>query len=179
MSNRSLKAVAVFATAAVALSACAGMDREAKFSSHDVAWSKKPGENTIVGTAKVASSGQARTCASLPVRLAPDSDYTRERVALLYGDTKEAFVDAKQAARAREKSGAAVTPAYEKAVKASTCDGSGRFVFKNLPDGAYYVMAPVVWRGKLGEVSEGGFFMQRITVAGGETRRITLAANTP
>jgi hypothetical protein len=38
-------------------------------------------------------------------------------------------------------------------------------------------MAPVVWRGKLGEVSEGGFFMQRVTVSGGETKRVALAAN--
>jgi hypothetical protein len=36
-------------------------------------------------------------------------------------------------------------------------------------------MAPVVWRNKLGEVTEGGFFMQRITVSGGETKRIAMA----
>src|SRR5262249_13409658 len=115
------------------------------------------------------------TCAALPVRLAPDSSYTRERVERLYGDNDAAFVDAREAKEARAQAGGGATSAYESSLKAATCDAGGRFVFKNLPDGTYYVMAPVVWRGKLGEVSEGGFFMQRVTVAGGETRRIAMA----
>lgn len=176
MHTRTPKAFACLA-AAVALAACESLSGNAdRFDANEIAWSTKQGGNTIVGTASLATDGgKARTCASLPVRLAPDSNYTRERVELLYGDTDEAFVDAKEAARARARSGARVTPAYEKALKASVCDARGRFVFKNLPDGAYYVMAPVVWRGKLGEVSEGGFFMQRVAVSGGETKRVALA----
>ncbi len=166
------------AAAAMMLSACATAPSPpvAHFDPASVAWAKKPGPNAIAGIARVeAENGKLRTCASLPVRLAPDSSYTRERVERLYGDSDAAFVDAERAQRVRAQPGASVTKAYEKSLKASVCDANGRFVFKNLPDGTYYVMAPVVWRNKIGEVTEGGFFMQRITVRRGETKRIAMA----
>jgi hypothetical protein len=150
---------------------------EATFDPKEVAWSKQRGANAIVGTAQLkADDGATRSCASLSVRLAPDSSYTRERVELLYGDADAAYVSATEAKRVRAQPGADVKAAYEKSLKAATCDAKGRFTFKNLPDGTYYVMAPVVWRGKIGEVSEGGFFMQRVTVEGGETARLAMNA---
>jgi hypothetical protein len=165
----------------LAVAACAGAtspppSASARFDPSSVAWSKRTGANVIAGVARLeADNGKLRTCASLPVRLAPDSPYTRDRVERLYGDADAAFVEAREAQRARAEAGGGVTKAYEKSLKASVCDAQGRFAFKNLPDGTYYVMAPVVWRNKLGEVSEGGFFMQRVTVAGGETARIAMA----
>ena len=178
-----IKPLATIAAIAIAtaLAACETMPSSGRwdaprFNPSSVAWSKRTGGNVITGVARLeAENGKLRTCASLPVRLAPDSAYTRERVQLLYGDADAAFVDAQEAQRARAQPGAQVTRAYESTLKAATCDATGRFVFKDLPDGTYYVMAPVVWRGKLGEVSEGGFFMQRVTVQGGETARVALA----
>lgn len=164
---------------AVLLAACEttplSSRNDPSFDPTDVAWSKQRGANTIVGTAQLkAGDGVTRSCASLSVRLAPDSSYTRERVELLYGDADAAYVSATEAKRARAQPGANVKAAYEKSLKAATCDAKGRFTFKNLPDGTYYVMAPVVWRGKIGEVSEGGFFMRRVTVEGGETARLAM-----
>jgi hypothetical protein len=148
------------------------------FDPGDVAWARQRGDNTIVGTAQLrAGDGVSRSCAALSVRLAPDSSYTRDRVERLYGDADSAFVTATEAKQARAEAGGEVAKAYEKSLKAARCDAHGRFAFENLPDGTYYVMAPVVWKGKLGEVSEGGFFMQRVTVEGGETVR--LAMNEP
>ncbi len=159
------------------LSACATAPApSARFDPVAIAWSKKAGANAIAGVAQLETGdGRLKTCASLPVRLAPDSSYTRKRVQLLYGDAGAGFVDAQQAHRIRARPGATVTKAYEKSLKASVCDSKGRFAFRNLPDGTYYVMAPVVWRSTRGEVTEGGFFMERITVHGGETRRIAMA----
>ena len=159
-----------------ALTACAiDEDRHAKFDPSDVTWSKAHGRNTIAGVAALGvDSGKTRTCASLPVRLAPDSDYTRQRISNLYGDENRGFVNARHAQQLRAK--AATDTRYERSLKASVCDRQGHFAFRNLPDGTYYVLAPVVWKNKLGEVAEGGFFMQRVTVTGGETKRITLAA---
>ena len=159
-----------------ALAACALNDeRSGKFDPSDVGWSKALGRNTIAGVAALGGdNGKMRTCASLSVRLAPDSDYTRQHITKLYGDDDEAFVDARRAKRLR--AGTAVNNRYERALKTSVCDRQGHFAFRNLPDGAYYVLAPVVWKNKLGEVAEGGFFMQRVTVSGGETKSITLAA---
>lgn len=173
-SNGRLAAILVCA----ALTACAiGEGKRAKFDPDDVDWSKGQGANTIAGVAKLgAEGGKARTCASLPVRLAPDSSYTRQRISKLYGDRDEAFVDARRAQALRAKPDGAVDNRYERSLKASVCDKQGRFAFRNLPDGAYYVLAPVVWKNKLGEVAEGGFFMKRVTVRGGETKQVTLAS---
>lgn len=178
MSNASaFQKITLSALAATSmLSACA-LQRPATtpFNPANIAWSRQAGPNAIAGVAQLETGdGKLKTCASLPVRLAPDSTYTRKRVELLYGDTDSGFVDAQEAHRVRAKPGATATKAYERSLKAAVCDQQGRFAFRNLPDGTYYVMAPVVWRNKQGEVKEGGFFMQRITIGGGETRRITM-----
>jgi len=169
------KRVGAMTVVAAMLAACALEQGDgSRFDASEVTWSKAPGRNIIAGAATLGTeSGKVRTCASLPVRLAPDSDYTRARIARLYGDDDEAFVDARSARRLRER--AQVDKQYERSLKSSVCDAQGRFAFRNLPDGTYYVLAPVVWKNKLGEVANGGFFMQRVTVAGGETRRLTLA----
>lgn len=158
--------------------ACALTEREVSttktFDPSDVTWSQGQGPNTITGIARVSTGGKPRTCASLPVRLAPDSDYTRKRIAGLYGDDDEGFVDARSAQRLRAQQD--VDKRYEISLKTAVCDASGNFAFRNLPDGTYYVLAPVVWKNKLGEVAEGGFYMQRVTVTGGETKSVTLAS---
>ena len=170
----SSRIVALFLCAT--LGACAvGEERHAKFDPSDVNWSKAQGGNTIAGVARLGvDNGKTRTCASLPVRLAPDSDYTRARMSTLYGDDDQGFVNARRAQQLRSQTKG--DSRYEHALKASVCDKQGRFAFRNLPDGTYYVLAPVVWKNKLGEVAEGGFFMQRVTVAGGQTKNVTLAS---
>jgi hypothetical protein len=176
MRRSRLPAATAVALAAV-LAACESIPprSSADLDPRDLDWAYERGNNTIVGVAQMkAGDGVSRTCAALPVRLAPDTSYTRERVQLLYGDADHAFVTAAEAKRARAQPGADVSPNYERSLKAVKCDARGRFTFKDLPDGTYYVMAPVVWRGKLGEVSEGGFFMQRVTVEGGETARLAM-----
>jgi hypothetical protein len=179
--RRSNLLAATAASLAVALAACETTYESPRarsgFDPSDVAWAGKRGDNTIIGTAQLrAGDGVSRSCAALSVRLAPDSSYTRDRVERLYGDAESSFVTATEAKEARAQAGADAGKAYEKSLKAARCDAQGRFAFKNLPDGTYYVMAPVVWRGKLGEVSEGGFFMQRVTVEGGETARLAMNA---
>ena len=69
--------------AAMMLSACATAPSSpiAHFDPASVAWAQKRGPNAIAGVARLeAENGKVRTCASLPVRLAPDSSYTRKRV---------------------------------------------------------------------------------------------------
>ena len=115
-------------TASIALSACAetinaNRDRSANrggFDPQAVAWSKKPGANTIAGTAELTAQGQTKTCAGLEVRLVPDARYTRERIAMLYGTATEGFVDADEARRVQERPGAVVDPAYARSHKVAT-----------------------------------------------------------
>ena len=170
---------AVALIGAMVLAACAIDHRTGatKFDRRDVSSLKSSGGNVISGTARLTAAGnKTRTCASLPVRLAPDTNYTRDRISRLYGYGDEGFVDARRAKDLRARQVASIDKNYERSLMASVCDRQGRFTFRNLPDGTYFLLAPVVWRDNLGAVTEGGFFMQRIKVTGGETRRVVLAS---
>lgn len=173
--------LAVTLIAAIAISGCASApvphrehDADAlRFDPDAVAWSKKSGTNAILGTAELTTEiGQNKTCAGLEVRLVPDAHYTRERVAMLYGTTSEGFVEASEARRIQQTSDAVVDPAYANSHKVAMCDRKGRFAFAKLADGTYYVLAPVIWQKSSATSTHGGFLMQRVTVSGGETRRL-------
>ena len=186
-SHIQLRIFALAMTAAVALSACGSTmvsrsdrDRDRDhFDPRAVAWSQQSGTNTVAGTAELTMrGGQTKTCAGLEVRLVPDAPYTRDRVAMLYGTTDDGFVDAAEARRVQERSNAVVDPAYKRSHKVATCDGKGHFAFTNLADGSYYVLAPVVWRKADTQGTEGGFLMQRVNVAGGQTKRLHMTPQT-
>ena len=163
--------------AAVVLTGCAtASPPPAAFDPSAVAWSTQVGANTLAGVARLETiDGKVRTCAKLPVRLAPDSPYARERIQRLYGDGDMGYVSAREADRARMQAGPKVDEAYEMSLKTAVCDARGRFVFKYLADGTYYLLAPVVWKRKHAKENEGGFFMQRVTIGGGEGLRVTLS----
>lgn len=182
VSHDQSRTLAVIAAVSLSLAACADTinlhsERQRDRSGFDpqaVAWSKKPGNNAITGTAELTLRGQSKTCAGLEVRLVPDARYTRERVAMLYGTATEGFVDAEAARRVQERPGAVVDPAYARSHKVDTCDAKGRFAFNGLADGTYYVLAPVVWRKAGATTTDGGFLMERVNVKGGETKRLQL-----
>ncbi len=168
-------------TLALSLGACETMpmtrgssDHSAdRFDARAVAWSNKSGRNTIIGTASLtAVSGETKTCAGLEVRLVPSAPYTRTRIAALYGTTDEGFVTAVEARRVQGRTDAAVDPAYKNSHKVTKCDAGGRFAFADLASGTYYVLAPVVWRTRTVAGTDGGFLMQRVRVANGETKTI-------
>src|SRR5437868_5212174 len=107
VSRAQAQSLALAITASIALCGCAetisslrfDRDRDSSrdrdgFDAQAVAWSKKPGKNSISGTAELMLRGKTKTCAGLEVRLVPDARYTRERIALLYGTATEGFVDA-------------------------------------------------------------------------------------
>ena len=180
VSREQAQTLALAIATSIALSACAETInfRQERVRNRDgfdpqaVAWSKRPGTNTIAGTAELFARGQTKTCARLEVRLVPDARYTRERVAMLYGTATEGFVDAAKARSVQERPGAAVDPAYARSHKVATCDAKGQFAFTQIADGTYYVLAPVVWHKAGTQTTDGGFLMQRVNVKGGETKRL-------
>jgi len=150
-----------------------------RFDPQAVAWSTKAGTNSIVGTAELTTNaGRLKTCAGLEVRLVPDARYTRNRIDALYGTTNEGFVEAAEARRIQQRSEAIVDPAYARSHKVATCDSKGHFAFSRLADGSYYVLAPVVWRSAGASTNDGGFLMQQVTVAGGETKHLHMTPTT-
>jgi hypothetical protein len=74
-----------------------------------------------------------------------------------------------------------VSARYAVAAETTRCDGQGYFVFRNVPDGTYYVTANIFWRTP-GSPFPGDWLerelMQRVEVAGGQAREVHLRFDT-
>lgn len=156
--------------------AAAPVSVEAAFDPAEVAWFAEPGANTIRGNALLRTvGGDVVTCAGLPANLVPVSGYAAERFRLMYGaGAQSGFL----AASSRFEF-ASIDPEYERQTRTIRCDSEGNFTFASLPDGEYFVTALVTWQvpGRWRVMTrEGGYLMQRLRVAGGETREIVLTA---
>jgi hypothetical protein len=71
----------------------------------------------------------------------------------------------------------ALTPpsaAFLKARRQTVADAEGRFTFKNLPAGKYYVRTEVTWYGGYPSTLQGGLVGIPVEIADGEVREIVL-----
>ncbi len=161
---------AMLSIAAVAtLAACApapgpGMiTGPAPFVPSDFAWSAQSGSASIDGRIAFRMDGQAFACTG-SVGLTPDTPYTRQRFQTLYGSTDSAAVPE---AVVRARTVADPNADYRSFVRSTTCQ-DGRFRFEGLPDGGWFIIAPV---------SAGGdrtVLMQYIRTRQGTTATVTL-----
>ena len=146
---------------------------QSRFDPAEVAWFSGRGSNTISGSAILRSySGTIKTCAALPVVLFPVSAYGRERMRHLYGSETEGY---NPQAGGHPADFVPDDPRYQTTAKTGRCDAHGRFVFANLPNGDYYLVATVTWRERPLGIDEGGSLMLRVKVADGDTRDVLLA----
>ena len=163
----------LFALAAVAVigAACAptsgpmpyGPAPSTAFNAEAFAWSAGTGQAVINGRVNYRQDGQAYDCTG-SVALTPDTPYTRNRFSILYGSIDRAAVP-EAVVRARTVSDPYAD--YRSFVRSATCN-EGRFSFTGLPDGGWFVIAPV---------SAGGervVLMRRVETRGGRTVNITL-----
>jgi hypothetical protein len=163
----------LFAVAAVAVigAACAptsgpmpyGPAPSTAFNAEAFAWSAGTGQAVINGRVNYRQDGQAYDCTG-SVALTPDTPYTRNRFSILYGSIDRAAVP-EAVVRARTVSDPNAD--YRSFVRSATCN-EGRFSFTGLPDGGWFVIAPV---------SAGGervVLMRRVETRGGRTVNITL-----
>lgn len=110
----------------------------AAFRTEDFAWSTVPGRASIDGRVDYRQGGQAYSCTG-SVALTPDTPYTRARFRTLYGSTDRAAVP-ESVVRARTVPDP--TADYRSFVRSTTCQ-NGRFSFTGLPDGGWFIIAPV------------------------------------
>lgn len=141
MSARHL--IAVVAVAA-SLAACETVPMgdtrpaSAAFSAEDFAWSAGTGRGSIDGRVAFSREGQTFACTG-SVALTPDTPYTRARFQTLYGSIDRAAIpEAVVRARTVENPSAD----YRSFVRSATCQ-NGRFEFSGLPDGEWFIIAPV------------------------------------
>ncbi len=128
----------------------------AAFRADDFAWSTGAGRASIDGRVDYRRDGQAYDCTG-SVALTPDTPYTRARFRTLYGSTDRAQVPE---AIVRARTVADPNADYRSFVRSTTCE-NGRFSFTGLPDGGWFVIAPV---------SAGGdrvVLMRRVNTRGG------------
>lgn len=126
------------------------------FNVRDFEWSQGQGRASIDGRVDYRRDGQVFNCTG-SVALTPDTPYTRARFQTLYGSTDRAAVPE---AVVRARTVPDPNADYRSFVRSTTCQ-DGRFSFSGLPDGSWYVIAPV---------SAGGdrvVLMQRVNTRGG------------
>ncbi|RZJ05267.1 MAG: hypothetical protein EON89_04330 [Brevundimonas sp.] len=140
---RSLLAVAAIGVMAAACETTGGYGygapaQPAAFSPEDFAWSTHMGRASIEGAVAYRQDGQAYSCTG-SAGLTPDTPYTRARFRTLYGATDRAALPE---AVVRARTVADPNADYRAFVRSVPCQNN-RFVFSDLPDGGWFVIAPV------------------------------------
>jgi len=108
------------------------------FRADDFAWSTAAGRAAIDGRIDYRRNGRAFACTG-SIGLTPDTPYTRARFRTLYGSTDRAAVPE---AIVRARTVADPNADYRSFVRSTTCE-NGRFSFSGLPDGGWFIIAPV------------------------------------
>lgn len=169
MKLRSSAAALALAASAAVVAACGGPPPPnpmvAAFDATAFAWSVAPGDNGIQGQVGYVGGAREWTCAG-SVGLTPETAWTRQRFQTLYGSAERAALPA-AVVRARTVSEASAD--YRAFVRNTTCDRTGRFSFEGLPDGAWFVIAPVTAEGQ-----EPVVLMRRVETRGGRVAMVTL-----
>ena len=141
----------------------------------EVQWSLVEGSSSIEGDAFLQrNDGMLVKCSGRFVWLTPFSSYEEELVTKVTGKPEGGFNT--------YGIGRKVWDADEDYMKMSndsrksTCDVDGKFAFKNIPAGTYYISTEVVW--KVDDYFlEGGGIVKKITVKEGESLKISLTSN--
>ena len=141
----SVRPLLVLTALAAATAACApmpsggyGPPAAAVFTAADFAWSQRGGQAAVDGRVDYRHEGRAYACTG-SAGLTPDTPYTRQRFAALYGSTDRAAVP-EAVVRARD----VLDPNadYRAYVRSERCENN-RFRFSGLPDGGWFVIVPV------------------------------------
>lgn len=148
-----------------------------KFDPQKAEYIFKDGTNTISGQSfLVTRGGDPKTCAGQEVSLVPVTDYAKERMEYRYGSAENGF-------RSHSNNGIKFSnddENYHKYTKTAFCDASGNFTFEKVADGEYFVTTSVLWEileyniifNTPVNVVEGGVLMQKVSVSGGEHKKI-------
>lgn len=133
-----------------------------EFSASEAAIINKAGKNTIKGNAFLRQNGGGVvTCAGSDVLLIPATKYAKERIGYIYGSENGGYnpVYSGQSTFTPEP------PEYSSMVKTTTCNSDGKFEFKNVANGDYYVLAKVIWQVRS---YQGGSLMRKVNVKNGQ-----------
>lgn len=139
-------------TLALAMSACAGTPT-VPFSDAEFAPYRGNGPASVEGQAFLRTEGgDVKTCVGESVLLAPGTEFDNSVVTKFGFGLDNALYLAGEAA-----------PYWRK----SMCDPQGKFTFKGVPTGTWFVVTQVRWRPSL-QAIQGGTLMQKISLRPGQ-----------
>ena len=108
------------------------------FDAQHFAWSQQRGRGAIDGLVNYRQGNRVYACTG-SIALTPDTPYTRARFHTLYGGVDRAAVPE---AVVRARTVPDPNADYRNFVRSETCQNS-RFTFEGLPDGGWFLIAPV------------------------------------
>lgn len=129
------------------------------FEATAVAYALSDGSSSIEGQAFAKTrGGDTKYASGETVSLIPVSDYTTEYMKGIGTSRGAVTPDARLAAHTRT----------------TVADGEGKFVFRNIPQGSYFVYTKVFWEvpGQYGLSTTGSWIKDVVTVRGDTTRLI-------
>jgi hypothetical protein len=133
----------------------------------------KPGKNTIEGSAVWRQlNGGIQKCSGYKVDLLPSTKYAEERMKHLYGNAERGINQNRVFIfQPNEEK-------YHKLVRTTYCDIDGKFSFENVQDGTFFITTQILWEVQVNQYTTqtyGGVLMQKVTVKGGEKKKIVLS----
>lgn len=149
------------------------VELENEFDGDEVKWVKEAGNSSVSGKAFLKlKDGALKGCSGFGVELLPVAKYSNERIFKTYGNNDQGQV-------LLEDNPPKFTPdaeGYHEMVIKSVCNEHDEFAFDNVPSGAYYVIAFIIWdvKDENGASKSGGGVMKRIHVAPNSENRIEL-----
>lgn len=126
-------------------------------------------DNSVEGRGLLTREGQTRTCAGREARIFPVDEAGDAFMRRAFGPSRSGLILSTQWA----------SLPFGGAPPVTTCDSRGGFVFRGLPDGAYYLAVVVSFevpsaRGSYLE-QRGGTIVTPVTLAGGGVRTVEVA----
>lgn len=163
-----MKRVLLLCCVALILAGCRKPETVA-FSAEEAAIIKAPGKGIITGHAfRTRPLGQIVNAAGEVVWLVPQTGFARERFQNLFGEGKyvaHRFFPWFEGER---------NPDYDAYVRETKTEANGRFIFKDVAPGSYFVMTQVTWGNEDAWVREGGTVYDKATLTGNETEPVHL-----
>jgi hypothetical protein len=126
------------------------------------------GTASISGRAWVERAGASITCELAGVRVFPVTDFTRERMTIIYGNANEGFRPAYETLSFKNE-----PPEFKKYFRSATCNQQGEFRLDNLASGDYYLVVGVVSKESV-QALNGSYLMKRVTTTEGTEIKVEL-----
>lgn len=144
-------------------------DASAAFRTSDFAWSQAPGKGQIDGQLTYKAGNVAFSCAAAGVVLTPETPWVRSRMVVLYTSAEGAALPAEEV---RRRTPPERSQDYSSFVRRAPCDATGKFTFRDLPDGAWFVIT--VARPADPAAARDMALMRRVVVAKGRVVKMRL-----